>query len=83
MSKEQCRYNGELTRLCIPIPSEIAEQFGVSAGDAADIVWENGRFVVRRLDKPLDEIDAMILTITPENRHPEISTGPPRGNEVW
>ena len=68
-------------RLCIPIPEKIAEQFGISAGDAVDIVWQNGRFVVRRLDKPLDEIDAMILTITPENRHPEIHTGPPRGNE--
>ena len=70
-------------RICIPILNEIAEKFGISAGDVVDIVWENGRLVVRRWDEPLDEIDAMILTITPENRHPEISTGPPRGNEVW
>lgn len=67
----------------IPIPNEIAEKFGVGAGDVVDIVWENGRLVVSRLDKLPGDIDAMIMTITPENRHPEIRTGPPRGNEVW
>ena len=67
----------------IPIPDEIAEKFAVGGGDMVDIVWENGRFVVSRIDKLPDDINAMVLTITPENRHPEARTGSPRGNEVW
>ena len=67
----------------IPIPNKIVEKFGVNAGDAVNIVWENGCFVISRLDKPLHDSDAMIVTIPPENRHPETRTGPLRGSEVW
>ena len=50
-------------KFLIPIPNEIAEKFGIGAGDMVDIVWENSRFVVSRIDKLPDDIDAMVLTI--------------------
>jgi len=63
------------------IPDELAQDFGF--GDTVEVRRENDRFVISNSDEPPLDIEAMIATITPENRHAEISTGPPRGNEVW
>ena len=63
----------------IAIPDELAGSFG----DTVEVFRENGRVVISRPEETPLDIEAMIATITPENRHAEIRTGPPRGNEVW
>ena len=65
--------------MLIAIPDELADSFG----DTVELSRENGRVVISRPDEPQLDIEAMIATITPENRHAEIKTGPPRGSEVW
>ncbi len=65
--------------LLVAIPDEMADSFG----DIVEVSRENGRVVISRPEEPPLDIEAMIATITPENRHAEIRTGPPRGNEVW
>ena len=65
--------------MLIAIPNELADSFG----DTVEVFRENGRVVIGRPEEPPLDIEAMIATITPENRHEEIRTGPPRGNEVW
>ena len=65
----------------IAIPDELADGFGF--GDTVEVRRENGCVVISRPEDPPLDIEAMIATITPENRHAEIRTGPPRGNEVW
>jgi antitoxin component of MazEF toxin-antitoxin module len=65
--------------MLIAIPNELADSFG----DTVEIFRENGRVVISSPDEQPLDIEAMIATITPENRHAEIKTGPPRGNEVW
>jgi hypothetical protein len=29
------------------------------------------------------DLDALVARITPENRHPEVDWGEPRGKEIW
>ncbi len=69
--------------LSIPIPEDLASKSSFNEDSVVEIRLENGKFVVASPDEPYYDIDAMIATITDENRHPEISTGRPRGNEVW
>lgn len=65
--------------LMIAIPNELAD--GFSFGDTVEVSRENGRVVLSRPEEPPLDIEARIATITPENRHAGIKTGPPRGNE--
>ncbi len=65
--------------MLVAIPDEFAGSFG----DTVEVYRENGRVVISRPEEAPLDIEAMIATITPENRHAEIRTGPPRGNEVW
>ena len=67
--------------MLIAIPNELADGFGFA--DMVEVRRESGHLVVLSPNEPHYNIAELIATITPENRHPEISTGPPRGNEVW
>ncbi len=69
--------------IVIQVPDEMADISVFASGDTVEVLHENGRLIVSRPDEPRFDIEAMIATITPENRHAEIKTGPPRGNEVW
>ena len=69
--------------IIIQMPDELAGSSVFDSGDTVDVSRQNGRVVISRPDEPPLDIEAMIATITPENRHAEIKTGPPRGNEVW
>ncbi len=60
--------------MLIAIPDELAESFG----DTVEVFRENGRVVISRSDEPQLDIEAMIATITLENRHAEIKIGPAR-----
>ena len=69
--------------IIIQMPDELAGISVFDSGDIVEVSRENGRVVISRPDEPPLDIEAMIATIMPENRHAEISTGPRRGNEVW
>lgn len=69
--------------LVLQLPDELSDNPVFSSGDTVNISRENGRLVVTRPDEPTYDIEEMIASITEENRHAEISTGRPVGNEVW
>jgi antitoxin MazE len=69
--------------IILQLPDELAANPVFASGDMVNVARENGRLVVTRPDELTYDIEEMIASITDENRHAEISTGPPVGNEVW
>ncbi len=66
--------------LAVRIPKTVADQCGISEGSLLDMEVQSGQLVVRRRKYDLEEL---VSQITPENQHPEIFDGPPRGREEW
>ena len=67
------------------IPPELATQPGFGDDGEVEVGMENGTLVVRpvaRLRTRYTLAEAL-AGITDENIHPETSTGPAGGNEVW
>ena len=42
-----------------------------------------GKFVVVPVPEPEVTLENLVALITPENRHDEVETGEPVGNEIW
>ncbi|RXT00077.1 AbrB/MazE/SpoVT family DNA-binding domain-containing protein [Ammoniphilus sp. CFH 90114] len=66
--------------LGIRIPKAIATKVGLEEGSEIDLDIEDGKIVIKRKPKSLDEL---LMQITPENIHKEISTGDAEGRETW
>lgn len=62
--------------ILIQLPDEFGESPVFETGNMVDISRENGHFIMSRPDEPHYDIEEMIATITDENRHEEISSGP-------
>lgn len=69
--------------LAVPIPEDMLSTAGFKEGDTVNLYARRGEIEVADPSKPHYDIEELLAAITPENCHPEISTGPPRGNEVW
>ena len=69
--------------IVLQLPDELAANPVFASGDTVNVSRENGRLVVTKPGEPTYDIEEMIASITDENRHAEISTGRPVGNEVW
>ena len=69
--------------LAVPIPEDILSSAGFKEGDTVNLYVSRGQIEVADPAHPHYDIEEMLATITPENLHAEIKTGPPRGNEVW
>ena len=66
--------------LAIRIPKPIADQWGVSAGSAVEIVPDGDTLVLR---KSSYDLDTLLAGITADNVHGEQGSGEPQGNELW
>ena len=66
--------------LAIRIPKPIADQWGVSAGSAVELVPEGDTLVLR---KHAYDLSDLLADITPDNVHGEHDSGERRGNEIW
>ena len=69
--------------LVIPVPEDLAQKSKFGPGSMVNITLENVRCVVTDPNEPHYTIEELLEGVTEEHLHPEISTGPPRGNEVW
>lgn len=69
--------------LGLRIPKALAEQAAVGEGAKVDISVDNGRLVISAVRDPDHDLDELLARITPENLHGEVTTGAPRGREVW
>ena len=69
--------------IVLELPEELAQNTVFSSSSLVEVSRENGRLIVASPDDLHYDIEGMIATITDENRHAEISTSHPLGNEVW
>ncbi|MCU1286660.1 MAG: chpR [Acidobacteriales bacterium] len=69
--------------LALRIPKDAVEGARLSIGDKLELsVSKPGCIVIRKL-RPKPTIEKLVSGITAKNRHHEIETGKPVGNEVW
>ena len=66
--------------LAIRIPKPIADQWGVSAGSAVELVPDGDTLVLRKYSY---DLDTLLAGITADNVRGEQDSGEPQGNEVW
>lgn len=69
--------------LALRIPKPLAEQVGLCQGGLVDLRVEEGALSLRPIAPSEYDLDALLDLITDENRHDEIDTGGPVGDEVW
>ena len=66
--------------MAVRIPKPIVEQWGVHEGSAVEMVSRGNQVILRKKTYSLAD---MLATVTDENLHPEVDTGPAQGNEAW
>ena len=69
--------------LALRIPRPFAEESHLHEDSAVEVSVRNGKLVVAPLVEPKPTLDDLTEQITERNRHHEIETGGPVGNEVW
>jgi antitoxin MazE len=67
--------------LGIRIPSNIAKETSISDGSYVDIEDVDGQIIIR--PKNRYSLQDMIKKIKAENKHEEIKSNGPIGNEIW
>ena len=69
--------------LALRIPRPFAEESKLHEDSTVDLTVRNGRLVVVPVEEPQVSLDDLVRQITPRNRHKELETGKPIGNEIW
>lgn len=70
------------TSLALRIPESVAKEAGLENGGEVELEVRDGRLVVSQPRQRLS-FEEMCARVTEENRHGEIDSGPPVGNEAW
>lgn len=69
--------------LAVRIPRPYAEESNLREDSPVDVQVRNGKLVIVPLPQPEFSIEALVEQISPQNRHGEVGTGKPVGNEIW
>jgi antitoxin MazE len=69
--------------LGLRIPKALAQDAQVGPGTEVDLSVQEGRLVVRPLERCAYRLDELLGEVRPENLHGEVETGPAVGREVW
>lgn len=69
--------------LAVRIPGAFAKEANLEANAAVNIEVVDGQIVITPAEKPVFELDDLLAQVTDENRHDEMDSGGPVGNEVW
>jgi antitoxin MazE len=69
--------------LALRIPKSFATETALACGADVDLTVEAGRLVITPVPRQRYTLDELVASITPENRHAEISTGASVGDEAW
>jgi antitoxin MazE len=69
--------------LAVRIPKSFADEAGLQADSTIELKLIDRQIIVVRIEPEEYDLDKLLSTITEENLHREIDTGPPAGNEVW
>jgi len=66
----------------VRIPSSIMEAAHVRLDQQVDIREEQGRIIIEPVRVRAFNLESLVAAITDENRHAEIESGGPVGNEI-
>jgi len=66
----------------VRIPSSIMEAAHVRLDQQVDIREEQGRIIIEPVRARAFNLESLVAAITDENRHAEIESGGPIGNEI-
>jgi antitoxin MazE len=69
--------------LALRIPKDAVEGARLSIGDKLEVSVSKPGCIVIRAVRPQPTLEQLVAGITGKNRHHEIETGKPVGNEVW
>lgn len=69
--------------LAIRIPQPFAKETNLEENSPVEISLRNGTVVIAPVEQPAFELEDLIAGITKGNRHDEVVTGDPSGNEAW
>lgn len=69
--------------LALRIPKSFAQETKLDQGSIVDLTLKEGEIIVRPVAEEEYSLEELLSRVTKENLHPEISTGEPRGKEVW
>lgn len=65
------------------IPRVVADAAYLEPGGVVEASVRDGRLVVAPTSRPKYTLEELLAQVTDENRHDEISTGSPVGEEIW
>jgi antitoxin MazE len=68
--------------LAVRIPRPFAEEIHLEENTTVDLTIRSGKLVIVPAE-PEITLESLVEQITDENRHDEIGTGRPIGNESW
>ena len=69
--------------LAVRLPKTLAEECGIEADSAIEIVREDNLIVIKPVRKKGVSLDSLLAQVTTENLHSEVPTGQPVGKELW
>jgi len=69
--------------LAFRIPKSFAVEAGLENNSPVELSLVDGKLVLKQVVAPQWNLDALLNGITEDNRHAEIESGAPLGNEVW
>jgi len=67
--------------LAVRLPKKVADECGITADSAVEVVKENNFIVIKPVKKKLS-LEALLAQVTEENLHAEVPTGKPMGKEL-
>jgi antitoxin MazE len=69
--------------LAIRIPQPFAKETRLEENSPVDVSLRDGTLVIAPVKEPAFTLEELIAGITKRNRHDEVVTGDPSGNEAW
>lgn len=67
--------------LAVRLPKNVAEECGITADSAVEVLRENNSIIIRPVKKKFS-LETLLAQVTAENLHSEVLTGKPRGKEL-
>ncbi len=69
--------------LAVRIPKAFVKEAHVAYGTAIDLFVDDGKIVIAPRPGPEYRLEDLLKGVTKRNRHAEVKTGGPVGQEVW
>ena len=69
--------------LAVRIPQTLARQLGLEADSPVNITAKDNGLTIQPMRRPAVSLDVLLESVTADNRHGEVDTGPSTGREAW